>query len=166
MPEPAADQLSKDVARIQALLRASATAERQAAARKFAPTAERVYGVQLPVLNAIAQEFAATGLPLAQKLWVLGAFEERLIAAKIVGVSPQRIATRSSHSCKRASRTCGTGRSATPWRPKGFVAFSPLSAKNSWRFRRGRCGQPICGAEGSGWSCSRILRESASCMSI
>jgi len=85
MPAPAADQLSEDVARIQALLRANATTERQAAARKFAPTAERVHGVQLPVLNAITQEFAAGGLPLAQKLWVLGAFEERLIAAKIVG---------------------------------------------------------------------------------
>jgi 3-methyladenine DNA glycosylase AlkD len=85
MPAPSVGQLSKDVAQIQDLLRASATVERQAAARKFAPTAEKIYGVRLPVLNVIAQQFTAGGLPLAQKLWALGAFEERLIAAKIVG---------------------------------------------------------------------------------
>ncbi|HLL76612.1 MAG TPA: DNA alkylation repair protein [Pyrinomonadaceae bacterium] len=56
------------------------------AARKFVPTAARVYGVRMPVLNAIAREWRAGGFELAEALWAAGAFEERMLAAKLLGL--------------------------------------------------------------------------------
>src|SRR3954470_3047004 len=70
---------------IRAALRRSATAEACASFAKFVPSAQKIYGVRVPVLNKIAKQSAGGGLPLVRALWTSQAFEERLLAAKILG---------------------------------------------------------------------------------
>ena len=55
--------------------------------RKFVPTSVRVYGVRLPVVNQLARQHKKGGFDLAIKLWRSGAFEEQLLAAKILGLA-------------------------------------------------------------------------------
>ncbi len=52
---------------------------------KLVPTGQKVLGVRVPVLNALAQQYKSGGLELAQILWRAGAFEERLLASKLIG---------------------------------------------------------------------------------
>lgn len=59
--------------------------EAKAAFRKFVPSSERVHGVRLPQLNELAKTYTHFGLPLVRQLWSHGAFEEKLLAAKILG---------------------------------------------------------------------------------
>lgn len=49
------------------------------------PTSQKVYGVRMPVINDLAKEFKDGGIELVEKLWKSGAYEERLLAAKILG---------------------------------------------------------------------------------
>jgi 3-methyladenine DNA glycosylase AlkD len=70
---------------IQAALRAASRDRVRAATQKFAPTAQRVYGVRVPDLNALVTACRPGGFALAEALWNSGAFEERLLAAKLLG---------------------------------------------------------------------------------
>ncbi len=65
-------------------LRDCSTPEARAATRKFVPGAVEVLGVRNPILNAMSKKYCAGGFPLAQSLWKDGAFEERMLAAKIL----------------------------------------------------------------------------------
>jgi 3-methyladenine DNA glycosylase AlkD len=56
-----------------------------AAARKFVPTSTNVYGVRMPVINALARKHKSGGFEIVQALWQSGTFEERLLAAKLLG---------------------------------------------------------------------------------
>ena len=80
-----ASDVKEDLAVIRALLNENATEEGRVASRKFVPSSERVYGVRLPILNGIATQFKKRGFGIVKELWSCGAFEERLIAAKILG---------------------------------------------------------------------------------
>ena len=71
---------------IQNELKEQSTSEAKAAALKFVPNAEKVYGIRTPVLNTMAKKYSEGGFDLAQKLWTSGAFEEKLLAGKLLSV--------------------------------------------------------------------------------
>ena len=71
---------------IQKELVESSTPEAKAAALKFVPNAEKVYGIRTPVLNVMAKKYKEGGFDLVKELWKSGAFEEHLLAAKLLNV--------------------------------------------------------------------------------
>ena len=71
---------------IQKELKEHSTPEAKAAAMKFVPNAEKVYGIRTPVLNLFAKKYKEGGFGLAKELWSSGAFEEKLLAAKLLNV--------------------------------------------------------------------------------
>ena len=71
---------------VQKELKESSTPEAKAAALKFVPNAEKVYGIRTPVLNVMAKKYKEGGFDLVKELWNSGAFEEKLLAAKLLNV--------------------------------------------------------------------------------
>ena len=71
---------------VQDELKEHSTPEAKAAALKFVPNAEKVYGIRTPVLNIMAKKYKEGGVDLVKELWDSGAFEERLLAAKLLNV--------------------------------------------------------------------------------
>src|SRR5688572_9013471 len=78
--------MSELLKQIQIELNTHSTPEAKAAAMKFVPNAERVYGIRTPVLNLLAKKYKEGGFDLAKELWSSGAFEEKLLAAKLINV--------------------------------------------------------------------------------
>jgi 3-methyladenine DNA glycosylase AlkD len=76
---------SERVSSIKQALAANSDEKAKGAVRKFIPTSQHVYGVRLPLLNQIAKEHREGGFELAEALWKSGAFEEKLLAAKLLG---------------------------------------------------------------------------------
>ena len=89
--------ISERVSSIKQALAAQSDEKAKCAVRKFVPTSQHVYGVRLPLLNLIVKEHREGGFDLAEALWNSGAFEEKLIAAKLLGSSckkdPERALT-------------------------------------------------------------------------
>jgi 3-methyladenine DNA glycosylase AlkD len=52
--------------------------------QKMAPGVKEVYGVKMPVLHTLVAQYKAEGFPLIEALWKSGAFEERILAAKLL----------------------------------------------------------------------------------
>ena len=75
---------------IQKELKDYSTPEAKAAAMKFVPNAEMVYGIRTPVLNLLAKKYKEGGFDLVKELWGSGAFEEKLLAAKLLNVICKR----------------------------------------------------------------------------
>jgi 3-methyladenine DNA glycosylase AlkD len=71
---------------IQTELKEQSTPEAKAAAMKFVPNAEKVYGIRTPVLNIMAKKYRDGGFDLVKELWNSGAFEEKLLAGKMLNV--------------------------------------------------------------------------------
>jgi 3-methyladenine DNA glycosylase AlkD len=71
---------------VQKELKEHATPEAKAAALKFVPNAEKIYGIRTPVLNVLAKKYKEGGFDLVKELWDSGAFEERLLAAKLLTI--------------------------------------------------------------------------------
>ena len=71
---------------VQKELKAHSTPEAKAAAMKFVPNAEKIYGIRTPVLNILAKKYKEGGFDLVKELWSSGAFEEKLLAAKLLNV--------------------------------------------------------------------------------
>jgi 3-methyladenine DNA glycosylase AlkD len=71
---------------VQEELNNNSNPEAKAAALKFVPNAEKIYGVRIPVLNELAKKYKEGSFELAEELWRSGAFEERLLAAKVLNV--------------------------------------------------------------------------------
>jgi 3-methyladenine DNA glycosylase AlkD len=69
---------------IQKELLSASTHEGRAAALKFVPGAIKIYGVRTPVLNQLAKKYKEGGFELVSELWESGAFEERVLAAKLL----------------------------------------------------------------------------------
>ena len=78
--------MSAVLKQIQKELKDSSTTEAKAAALKFVPNAEKVYGIRTPVLNIMAKKYKECGFDLVKELWSSGAFEEKLLAAKLLNV--------------------------------------------------------------------------------
>jgi 3-methyladenine DNA glycosylase AlkD len=71
---------------IQKILAAKATQEAKVAFEKFVPgTKEKVYGVRMPIVNELANQYKQGGFDLAEELWNAGALEEKMIAVKMLG---------------------------------------------------------------------------------
>jgi 3-methyladenine DNA glycosylase AlkD len=78
--------MSTQLKEIQTILKAKATSEAKKSLEKFVPgTNEKVYGVKTPVLNELANQFKHGGFDLVEELWNAGVFEEKMIAAKMLG---------------------------------------------------------------------------------
>ena len=75
---------------IQKELKEQSTPEAKAAAIKFVPNAERVYGIRTPVLNIMAKKYKEGSFDLVEELWKSGAFEEKLLAGKLLNVICKR----------------------------------------------------------------------------
>ena len=75
---------------VQKELKENATPEAKAAALKFVPNAKKVYGIRTPVLNVMAKKYKEGGFDLVKELWDSGAFEEKLLAAKLLNVICKR----------------------------------------------------------------------------
>jgi len=54
---------------IQKELKGHSTPEAKAAAMKFVPNAEKVYGIRTPVLNLLAKKYKEGGFNLTKELW-------------------------------------------------------------------------------------------------
>ena len=78
--------MSSLLKQIQQELKVNSTPEAKAAALKFVPNAEKVYGIRTPVLNMMAKKYKEYGFDLVKELWRSGAFEEKLLAAKLLNV--------------------------------------------------------------------------------
>src|SRR5687767_3984804 len=74
------------IKQIQQELNTNATPEAKSAVLKYVPDAKKVYGVRTPVLNEMAKKYKNGGFELVKELWINGAFEERILAAKMLGV--------------------------------------------------------------------------------
>lgn len=70
---------------IQSLLNKNSSQKGKESARKFVPSSQNVYGVRMPVINELAKKYKEGGFDIAEALWKSGAFEERVLAAKILG---------------------------------------------------------------------------------
>jgi len=68
---------------IQRELKTHAISKAKAAALKFVPGAKKVYGIRTPVLNEMVKKYKEGGFKLVKELWASGAFEERILAAKM-----------------------------------------------------------------------------------
>ena len=51
---------------------------------KFVPNSQNVYGVKVPILNDLAKAYKKSSFELVEILWKSGAFEEQILAAKIL----------------------------------------------------------------------------------
>lgn len=73
-----------DLKQIQTILRKKSAQKVRESFQKFIPHSQNVYGVRVPELNILSQKYKNGGFELVQSLWQSGAFEERLLAAKIL----------------------------------------------------------------------------------
>lgn len=78
--------MRKELQTIQSVLTASSNKDALAAQQNFIPGVEsKIYGVRMPVLNDLAKEFKSGGFELVRDLWDAGAYEEKMLAVKILG---------------------------------------------------------------------------------
>lgn len=57
----------------------------KASTSKFVPGAQHIYGIRMPLINLLAKKYERGGLPLVADLWKEGAYEEQMLAARILG---------------------------------------------------------------------------------
>jgi 3-methyladenine DNA glycosylase AlkD len=69
---------------VQKELEDNSTPDAKAAALKFVPGAIKVYGIRMPILNGMAKKYKAGSFDLVKELWKSGAFEEKMLAAKLL----------------------------------------------------------------------------------
>jgi 3-methyladenine DNA glycosylase AlkD len=69
---------------IQKTLKDNVDAEYRDFLIRLVPTSKKVFGVRVTVINELAKEYKNGGIPLVEALWKSGAYEERLLAAKIL----------------------------------------------------------------------------------
>jgi 3-methyladenine DNA glycosylase AlkD len=79
--------ISQRLSSIKQALVAKSDEKAKGAFRKFIPTSQHVYGVRVPLLNQLAKEHREGAFELAEVLWRSGAFEEKLLGAKLLGRS-------------------------------------------------------------------------------
>ncbi|WP_462250227.1 DNA alkylation repair protein [Ferruginibacter sp.] len=76
--------MATDLKTIQKILEEKSTPEVLVSQKKFVPGITKIYGVSNPVLNELSKQFKAGGFNLIKDLWDAGAYEEKLLAAKIL----------------------------------------------------------------------------------
>jgi len=78
------NDLHKILDEIRNKLRSLSSEEAKKAFAKFVPNSQQVYGVRLPQINQLAKEYSAHGFLLIEALWQSGAFEEKMLAVKVL----------------------------------------------------------------------------------
>ncbi|MGG9971655.1 DNA alkylation repair protein [Ferruginibacter sp. SUN002] len=77
---------SNEYTAIKKALLDNATPEGLHAYKKFVPgSTQKAYGVRMPVLNELAAQYKTGGFELVKELWDKAAYEEKVLAAKILG---------------------------------------------------------------------------------
>lgn len=76
--------MPKELKEIQQILTDKAEKGNKSFFEKMVPGKQKIYGVKTPVLNEIAKQYKSGSFILAEELWKAGAFEERIIAIKIM----------------------------------------------------------------------------------
>lgn len=89
------------LASIEQELVAKSDTKAKEAFQEFIPPSQRAYGVLVPFLNQIAKKHREGGFELAEALWKSGAFEERVLAAKLLGSSGKNDPDRAIKLAKR-----------------------------------------------------------------
>lgn len=69
---------------IKKVLKANGHPDRIEQLKIVAPGAKGAYGVRMPVINELAKEMKEGGFDLVEELWRSGAYEEKILAAKII----------------------------------------------------------------------------------
>jgi 3-methyladenine DNA glycosylase AlkD len=111
---------------IKQQLSSMATMETKASIEKFVPHSQKVYGVKMPLINELAVELKEQGFPLVTKLWESGAFEEKILAAKLVGKLSKKFPEKAIDTVKKFSKdikdwaVCDT---------LGMQSLKPIAAK-------------------------------------
>ncbi len=78
--------MSEQLTAIQKILTTKSNKAALAAHQNFVPgVTSKIYGVRTPVLNELAKEFKTGGFDLVKELWDAGAFEEKMLAVKMMG---------------------------------------------------------------------------------
>jgi 3-methyladenine DNA glycosylase AlkD len=75
----------KTLVQIQKQLQELSTPETKSSIKKLVPNSQKVYGVKMPLINELATELKDSGFDLINNLWQSGAFEEKMLAAKLIG---------------------------------------------------------------------------------
>jgi 3-methyladenine DNA glycosylase AlkD len=70
---------------VQEQLKVKSDEARVLSIKKFIPHAQKVYGVKNPMLNDLAKKYKEGGFEIVEALWKSGAFEEQILAAKLLG---------------------------------------------------------------------------------
>ena len=92
------------LAEIQKILRSKASEKVKRSTIKFVPTANKVYGVKVGILNDILRNVRQGDFDLVVGLWENGAFEEKILAAKILGKIGKENPNKSLSLIKRFSK--------------------------------------------------------------
>jgi len=77
--------MSEQLRAIQKILKSNASADARSSHQKFVPGDEKIYGVRMPFINELAGKYKTGGFKLVEELWKAGAFEEKILAVKILG---------------------------------------------------------------------------------
>ena len=133
---------------IQKKLKSSSTPEAKTSIQKFVPDASKVYGVKMPLINELAKDLKDCDFELINNLWRSGFFEEKILAAKLIGKLSKKFPEEAVSLVKKFSKeiedwaVCDTlgMQSLKPIAPKYqqqiFVLASQLnSSKNFWQRR-------------------------------
>lgn len=75
----------KTIQQIEEQLSVMASSAAKESIERFVPHSQKVYGVKMPLLNELCKELKDGGFPLVYALWKNGAFEEKMLAAKLIG---------------------------------------------------------------------------------
>lgn len=76
--------MSKEIKEIQKLLDTHGEKSSRDFLNTMVPGKHKAYGVKTPVLNEIVNQYKNGSFELAEELWNAGAFEEKIIAIKIM----------------------------------------------------------------------------------
>jgi len=87
--------MNEQLLAIQKILKVNANPLALNASNKFVPGAKNVYGVRMPVINELAKQFKEGSFQLVNELWQSGAFEEKILAAKMLGLIAKQDAAQS-----------------------------------------------------------------------
>lgn len=99
--------MSIQLKEIQKILKENSNPEAKAAHKKFVPGNENIYGVRTPLLNDLAQQFKSGGFELVEEIWNAGAFEEKLLAVKMLGKIAKKDPERSLNLIQHFAKNIG-----------------------------------------------------------
>jgi len=92
-----------ELTKIQKILKEKANKKTVLSLERFICPKEKFYGVKIPILNKIAKEIKEPSFELIEKLWKSSIFEEKLLAAKILGRMDKKDAAKTLHLIKKFS---------------------------------------------------------------